>query len=471
MANIDDTSTGYNWETEGVYQIEKNDPVEGGVDGISNRQARQLARRTRDLHQRLTSLKTQADGIIEQIEGGNVDTGYDTLLKLQNKLRAVENAINGDNGDSLIETLQEALGFINSHKGEIESLVNTYVKKTSIADNLTTTDATYVLSAKQGKTLKDLIDGLNTAVTNLTNNKVDKVNGKGLSTNDYTNDEKNQLAALAARPFAHAAFDYVVDSNAKLAALNGMTGITSVLIKKGTWTYNSTNGLGIVLSAGVQMVWGEPGSKVVVNGLYGGSVSAYVGALGFFTQSSGSNTINTAATFFGVTLEANSKLATLDDGAMITGFMGVGNLVNCRSTSVMNFNCNTIPDGTAYVAFSSFAYAFCKNLTGCSGVAIRNLQGTPGTAYSNCKYGFGVNVINLTDCTDESVADAGSAGNKLPCLYGAVGVHACTMKWIRNSRKVLGCTAVGYDISYAAAASSSTYPCADTPNGGFNSIG
>ena len=33
-------------------------------------------------------------------------------------------------------------------------------------------------------------------ITNLQNNKVDKVQGKGLSTNDYTNEEKNKLASL-----------------------------------------------------------------------------------------------------------------------------------------------------------------------------------------------------------------------------------------------------------------------------------
>ena len=42
------------------------------------------------------------------------------------------------------------------------TIVNTaitavYIKKNSIADNLTTNDSTKVLSAKQGKVLKDLI--------------------------------------------------------------------------------------------------------------------------------------------------------------------------------------------------------------------------------------------------------------------------------------------------------------------------
>lgn len=54
--------------------------------------------------------------------------------------------------------------------------------KTQIADNLTTEDSGKVLSAKQGKILN--------------NNKVDKVSGKGLSTNDYTNAEKAEVAKI-----------------------------------------------------------------------------------------------------------------------------------------------------------------------------------------------------------------------------------------------------------------------------------
>lgn len=53
-----------------------------------------------------------------------------------------------------------------------------------IAANLTTTTAGMVLDATMGKQLQD--------------NKVDKVSGKGLSTNDYTTAEKNKLAGIAA---------------------------------------------------------------------------------------------------------------------------------------------------------------------------------------------------------------------------------------------------------------------------------
>lgn len=66
MANITDT-TGlpYNWDTEGVYQLETSDPVEGGAEGIANRQAIQLARRSRDLHGRLSTAETKLSGIAE----------------------------------------------------------------------------------------------------------------------------------------------------------------------------------------------------------------------------------------------------------------------------------------------------------------------------------------------------------------------------------------------------------------------
>jgi len=46
MANVTETST---WET-GIYQLETNDPVEGGAGGISNRQATELGNRTKWLY-------------------------------------------------------------------------------------------------------------------------------------------------------------------------------------------------------------------------------------------------------------------------------------------------------------------------------------------------------------------------------------------------------------------------------------
>ena len=52
----------------------------------------------------------------------------------------------------------------------------------NVIDNLNSDSATDALSAKQGKALKGLVDG-----------KVDKVTGKGLSTNDYTTEDKDKV--------------------------------------------------------------------------------------------------------------------------------------------------------------------------------------------------------------------------------------------------------------------------------------
>ena len=63
-----------------------------------------------------------------------------------------------------------------------KALENVFVKKTDIKDNLTSTDTNKPLSAKQGKILDT--------------NKVDKISGKSLSTNDFTNTYKTKLDNL-----------------------------------------------------------------------------------------------------------------------------------------------------------------------------------------------------------------------------------------------------------------------------------
>lgn len=57
MANIKEEKT---WE-EGIYQLEVTDPVVGGIDGISNKQAKQLANRTSYLKKQIEDNKSGAD--------------------------------------------------------------------------------------------------------------------------------------------------------------------------------------------------------------------------------------------------------------------------------------------------------------------------------------------------------------------------------------------------------------------------
>ena len=86
---------------------------------------------------------------------------------------------------NLKKTVQNNKSSADSGISDLRTYVDTtFVEKTKIVDNLTTDSSEQVLSAKQGKALNE--------------KKVDKISGKGLSTNDYTTEEKNKLKAIAA---------------------------------------------------------------------------------------------------------------------------------------------------------------------------------------------------------------------------------------------------------------------------------
>ena len=98
-----------------------------------------------------------------------------------------------DSDDTTLDQLSEIVAYIKNNKNLIDGITTDKVNVSDIIDNLTSTAVNKPLSAKQGKVLKDLINALTTAV----GNKVDKVFGKGLSTNDYTTAEKNKLSGIA----------------------------------------------------------------------------------------------------------------------------------------------------------------------------------------------------------------------------------------------------------------------------------
>lgn len=98
-----------------------------------------------------------------------------------------------DSDDTTLDQLSEIVAYIKSNRSLIENVTTSKVSVSDIVDNLTSTVTNKPLSAKQGKIVKDLIDALTTIV----GNKVDKVLGKGLSTNDYTTNEKTKLAGIA----------------------------------------------------------------------------------------------------------------------------------------------------------------------------------------------------------------------------------------------------------------------------------
>lgn len=107
----------------------------------------------------LTAAKAYTDDRETMLRGG-ADEGYNSFRKLQTYIEAINRAISGTETPEVIDTLNEALAFIREHQSEIESLVGTYLKKTAVADDLTTDDATRVLSARQGVELGRKYEGL-----------------------------------------------------------------------------------------------------------------------------------------------------------------------------------------------------------------------------------------------------------------------------------------------------------------------
>jgi hypothetical protein len=73
----------YNWTEDGIYQLDVLDWVNVGPGGKSNRQATELAIRTRNLHIRLLLVEEiDPETIIGTIRGG-VSADLDTLLKIK----------------------------------------------------------------------------------------------------------------------------------------------------------------------------------------------------------------------------------------------------------------------------------------------------------------------------------------------------------------------------------------------------
>lgn len=97
---------------------------------------------------------------IENIIAG-ASTDYDTLKKVQTKIEdlrsEMESQLYGDDGSGIFKTLEQVLGFLNQYKDFIVDIPNNFVSKTDIIDNLTTDDATKVLSARQGKILSETL--------------------------------------------------------------------------------------------------------------------------------------------------------------------------------------------------------------------------------------------------------------------------------------------------------------------------
>ena len=227
-------------------------------------------------------------------------------------------------------------------------------------------------------------------------------------------------------------FTFVVDSNEKLAAWANATednDYTSVLIKKGEWTSN----IGVNLTtAGTKVVVGEAGSKLVFN--------SAEKCIYYDTPPNKSEYY-----MLGVTVEGTSISYGFNSCANLTNCTGTGfylcaNLTNCTGTGI------------------SYGFNSCANLTNCTGTGSRtgfhlctNLTNCTGTGIN---YGFN-SCANLTNCTGTGTGGDNGYGFKL--CNNVIGCKAGGH-----------CTTAVFENCYASNSNTSTYACADTPNGGFN---
>ena len=111
-----------------------------------------------------------------------------------------------DSDDATLDQMSEVVAYIKSNKSMIDAITTSKVNVTDIVNNLTTNISNKPLSAAQGVALKELIDALSNSMTAyrtaaaqdvIDSGKVDKVTGKGLSSNDYTDAAKAKVDALA----------------------------------------------------------------------------------------------------------------------------------------------------------------------------------------------------------------------------------------------------------------------------------
>lgn len=118
MANLNETGAeAYNWDESGIYQLETTDPVQAGAGGISNRQATELAARTRNLHDRLVARELWNLQTIR----GDISEDLDTLEKLREHFVGLINDIEVGNID-IQAVLQEIRGGIDESMNTLEKL-------------------------------------------------------------------------------------------------------------------------------------------------------------------------------------------------------------------------------------------------------------------------------------------------------------------------------------------------------------
>jgi lysophospholipase L1-like esterase len=141
-----------------------------------------------------------------------LDTLGEVATALQNNSNVVD-ALNGAIGNKVDKVTGKGLssndytteeknklsGLSNYNDTELRGLINNKADKTAIPTKVSqlTNDSNYLTSIPSEYVTETELNNKGYATTSQLANKVDKVDGKGLSTNDYTTAEKTKLAGLS----------------------------------------------------------------------------------------------------------------------------------------------------------------------------------------------------------------------------------------------------------------------------------
>ncbi len=113
------------------------------------------------------------DDAVEQLIGG-APSDANTLKELNDKIIAINAIIGGAtaDGDALVNTVAELLDIFQTYPegSDIAAVLTGKINSSDIVNNLTQVVAGKVLDARQGKVLKDLIDGITATVATNTAN-------------------------------------------------------------------------------------------------------------------------------------------------------------------------------------------------------------------------------------------------------------------------------------------------------------
>lgn len=165
-----------------------------------------------------TTLANALASIFADISQLPTDTGIDE--KIETAKKAVEDKILGGAVPETMDTIKEIVDYVEGHKETSEALNAAIGNKVDKVEGkgLSTEDFT-----AEFKAILENLPTITIGDVNSWNNKVDKVEGKDLSTNDFTNELKDKLESITeVTAEEKAAWNAKADTTTATAETNGL---------------------------------------------------------------------------------------------------------------------------------------------------------------------------------------------------------------------------------------------------------